>query len=223
MNVEKEIDRLYGLPHADFVGARKALAKKLRADGERAAAMRVEDLRKPTAAAAAVNKLARDERMNVRALLTAGERLREAQVKLLQGGSPDAVHKAAADERKAIAALVAAARKDGQNDAVLRRVEETLRAAAVDEEARRLLEEGRLIRELEPVGFGLAGMPKPTRRPRKRAPSRPPRPDPKEEKRREELGRARGQLAEAKKRADDAAREVKRAEEHVRRLERSNK
>jgi hypothetical protein len=181
--------------------------------------MRVEDLRKPTAAAGVVNRLVRDERMNVRALLTAGERLREAQAKLLQGGRPEAVHNAAADERKVIAALIAAARKQGPGEAVLRRVEETLRAAAVDEEARQLLEEGRLTRELEAVGFGLAGMPMPAGRPKKRA----PRPNPKEEKRREDLARARDQLEEAKQRAEQAARELARAKEQVRRLERSNR
>jgi hypothetical protein len=219
MNLEKEIDRLYAGPPAEFTAARKALAKRLRADGEKAAAMRVEDLRKPTAAAGIVNRLARDERMNVRALLTAGERLREAQVKLLRGGSPDAVHKAAADERKAIAALLSAARKQGVGDSVVRRVEETLRAAAVDEDARRQIEEGRLTHELEPVGFGLAGMPKPTGRPKKR----PPRPDPKEERRRKQLEAARERLKEVKKRAGEAARDVERAEEQVRRLERSDK
>jgi hypothetical protein len=219
MNLEKEIDRLYGRPPAEFTAARNALAKRLRAEGEKAAAMRVEDLRKPTAAAGVVNRLAREERMNVRALLTAGERLREAQAKLLRGGSPDGVHKAAADERKAIGALLAAARKEGVGDAVVRRVEETLRAVAVDDEARRLIEEGRLTHELEPVGFGLTGMPKPTRRAKKR----PPRPDPKDEKRRKKLEQARARLEGAKKHAEEAAREVERAEEQVRRLERSNK
>jgi hypothetical protein len=219
INLDKEIDRLYGLPAAEFVPARKALAKRLREEGERAAAMRVEDLRKPTVAAAAVNKLARAQRMNVRALLTAGERLRQAQVTLLEGGAPDAVHKAAADERKAIAALLAAAREDGESDAVLSKVKETLRAAAVDDEARQLLERGRLTRELVPVGFGLEGMPKPKKRPRKR----PARPDPREKRRRQELDRARQRLEAAQKHAADAARELETLEEQVRGLERSDK
>jgi hypothetical protein len=157
MNIEKEIDRLYGADPGDFVRERKALAKRLRDEGERAAAMRVEDLRKPTGGAAVVNRLARGERMNVRALIAAGERLREAQTKLLRGGSPDAVRKAADDERKAIAALLGAARRDGAGEPVLRRVEQTLRAAAIDEEARNLLRQGRLTHDLQPVGFGFSG------------------------------------------------------------------
>jgi len=156
MNLEKEISRLYGLPPAEFTEASKELATKLRAEGEKAAAMRVEDLRKPTVAAGVVNRLARTERMNVRALLTSGERLRAAQAKLLRGGSPDGVHKAATDERKALKALLAAARRDEASEAVLRRVEETLRAAAVDDEARELLQAGRFVQERKPVGFGFA-------------------------------------------------------------------
>ena len=219
MNLENELDRLYGLPPAEFTSARESLAKKLRADGDGAEAARVKTLRKPTAAAAVVNRLARDERMNVRALLTAGERLREAQASLLRGGPPDAVHKAANDERKAIAALLRAARKDSPGDAVLRRVEETLRAAAVDEEARRLLELGRLTRELEPVGFGLTGMTIALKPRRKKAV--PPGPDVR--KRREEIARAKAELEAARSRAREAARELARAEEQVRRLERSSR
>ena len=219
MNLENELDRLYGLPPAEFTSARESLAKKLRADGDGAEAARVKTLRKPTAAAAVVNRLARDERMNVRALLTAGERLREAQASLLRGGPPDAVHKAANDERKAIAALLRAARKDSPGDAVLRRVEETLRAAAVDEEARRLLELGRLTRELEPVGFGLTGMTIALKPRRKKAVP----PDPDVRKRREEIARAKAELEAARSRAREAARELARAEEQVRRLERSTR
>ena len=219
MNLENELDRLYGLPPAEFTSARESLAKKLRADGDGAEAARVKTLRKPTAAAAVVNRLARDERMNVRALLTAGERLRDAQASLLRGGPPDAVHKAANDERKAIAALLRAARKDSPGDAVLRRVEETLRAAAVDEEARRLLELGRLTRELEPVGFGLAGMTIPLKPRRKKVVP----PDPDARKRREEIARAKAELEAARSRAREAARELARAEEQVRRLERSTR
>jgi hypothetical protein len=154
MNLEKEIDRLYAAPLDEFVPRRKELAKKLRSQGERAAAMRVEDLRKPTTAAAVVNQLARSERMNVRALLTAGERLREGQARLLRGASPAAVHKAADDERKALGALLSAARRNGASEPILRKVEQTLRAAAIDEDAQALLKQGRLTQDLEPVGFG---------------------------------------------------------------------
>jgi hypothetical protein len=156
MNLEKEIDRLYGLPVEEFTAARNDLAKRLRAEGERAAPARVKELRKPTVAAGMVNRLARAERMNMRALLTAGERLRRAQAKLLTGGSPKAVHKAADDERNALSALLGAARREGATEPVLRKVEQTLRAAAIDEDARELIKEGRLTEDLQPAGFGFS-------------------------------------------------------------------
>jgi hypothetical protein len=156
MNLEKEIDRLYGLPVEEFTAARNELAKRLRADGERAAPARVKELRKPTIAAGVVNRLARSERMNMRALLSAGERLRNAQAKLLEGGSPNAVHKAADDERRALSALLDAARRDGATEPVLRKVEQTLRAGAIDEDARELIEQGRLTDDLQPIGFGFS-------------------------------------------------------------------
>jgi hypothetical protein len=219
VDVEKEIDKLYAAPVEDFVAQRKALAQKLRKEGERAAAMRVEDLRKPTAAAAVINLLARSERMNVRALLAAGERLHEAQATLLRGGEPDAVRKAAEDERKAISALLAAARKEGLNDAVLRRVESTLHAAAIDPDGRAALADGRLTKELTAAGFGLEGMPAPKRKAKKQQPAV----DREAQKRQRALERAQAQLEAARQRSSDADAAVKRAEEQLRELERSKK
>lgn len=220
MDLEKEIDKLYAGPAEEFVARRKALAQKLRKDGERAAAMRVEDLRKPTASAAIVNQLARNERMNVRALLAAGERLYEAQASLMQGGKPEGVHKAAEDERKAIGALLAAARRDGANDALLRRVETTLHAAAISSEGRAALAEGRLSKDLEAAGFGLEGMPVPKRKSKKSA---RPKVDREAQKRQRALERAQAELEAARRRSSDASAAVKRAEEQVQELERSNK
>jgi hypothetical protein len=220
MNVEKEIDQLYAAPAEEFVARRKALAQKLRKDGERAAAMRVEDLRKPTASAAIVNQLARSERMNVRALLAAGERLHEAQASLMRGGKPEGVRKAAEDERKAIGALLAAARRDGANDTLLRRVETTLHAAAISSEGRAALAEGRLTKDLEAAGFGLEGMPAPKRKPKKAA---SPKVDREAQKRQRALERAQAELKAARQRSSDASAAVKRAEEQVQELERSNR
>jgi hypothetical protein len=221
VDVEKEIDKLYAAPTEEFVSRRKALAQKLRKEGERAAAMRVEDLRKPTAAAAVVNKLARSERMNVRALLAAGERVFDAQAGLLRGGKPEDVRKAAEDERKAISALLAAARRDGIDEPILRRVESTLHAAAIDPEGRAALTEGRLTKELTAAGFGLEGMPVPKRK--AKAKKAPPKVDREAQKRQRELDRARAQLEAARQRSSDAAAAVKRAEEQLRELERSKK
>ena len=93
--MEKELDSLYAAPLDEFVAERDALAKRLRADGDREAADRVKALRKPSAAVWAVNQLARRQQKDYRALLEAGDRLREAQEQVLGGESPAKLQEAA--------------------------------------------------------------------------------------------------------------------------------
>ncbi|MEO8290710.1 MAG: hypothetical protein ABI649_06905 [Gaiellaceae bacterium] len=228
MNLEREIDRLYGLPLGGFTAERDRRVRELRSGGERDAAERLKQVRKPTAAAWAANQLARSERMNVRALLTAGEQLREGQAELMRGGKPDALRRAEESARRALTALLDAGRKLVDGDATLRKLEATLRAAAVDSDARDLLERGRLTKELAAAGFGLAGMPAPKRSARRATAKK--KEDKAAERRRRELAEARAALQEAQKRAraaereaDKARKDVERAEEQVRTLRRSNK
>jgi hypothetical protein len=228
INLDKEIDRLYGLPLDRFTEARDTRVKELRSGGEREAADHVKKARKPTSAAWVANQLARTERMNVRALLTAGEQLREGQAELMRSGEPDGLRRAEESERRAIIALMDAARDLADGDPTLRKLESTLRAAAIDPEARDLLERGRLTKELTASGFGLAGMPAPTKR--SRAPAKSQKPDQAAERRKRELAEARAALQEAQKRAraaereaEKARKEVSKAEEQVRSLQRSNR
>jgi hypothetical protein len=228
VNLDKEIDRLYSLPLDRFTGARDTRVKELRSGGEREAADHLKKARKPTVAAWAANQLARSERMNVRALLTAGDQLREGQAQLIRGGKPDEVRRAQESERRALAALLDSGRKLVEGDATLRKLESTLRAAAVDPEAGRLLESGRLTKDLVPSGFGLAGMPSPPRRARRSASKKEP--DVAAERRKRQLAEAQGALEEAERRAreaereaEKARREVGKAEEQVRALQRSNR
>ena len=155
-------DDLYGLPLDRFVAERGALAKALRAEGRRDEAARVGKLRKPSAAAWAVNQLVRTQGRAVSELLSAADALREAQADLLAGrGDPQQLREAAARERAAVDALVATARglltADGHelSDTTLERVADTLRAAARDDEARQHVVRGCLERELRHVGLGL--------------------------------------------------------------------
>jgi fused signal recognition particle receptor len=77
------------------------------------------------------------------------------------------VLEASAAERDAVRALLAAARTQlgaRATPTLLDRLGQTLRAAAVDEVARSLLERGRLTDELKAVGFGPLEAVKPTRR-----------------------------------------------------------
>jgi len=217
INVDKEIDRLYGLPLDRFTKARDTRVKELRSGGEREAADHLKKARKPTAAAWAANQLARSERMNVRALLTAGDQLREGQAELMQGGKPDDLRRAEESERRALAALLDAGRQIVDGDATLRKLEATLRAAAVDPEARELLERGRLTKELAPSGFGFAGMPTPPRR--RRSPSKAKAPD----EARAALQEAQKRAGAAEREAEKARKEVAKAQEQVRSLQRSNR
>jgi hypothetical protein len=160
VNVDDELDRLYGLPLEEFTAARNTLAREARKAGEREAADQLKTLPKPPISAWVVNQLARRQRMQVRSLLTAGERLRKAQEQLLRGGSPNELQEAFERQREVVAALLESAKEilgsagHPATEATLERVRGTLSAAAGSEEAKRLVQEGRLTEDLDPAGFG---------------------------------------------------------------------
>ena len=140
-----EIDRLYGLPLAEFTSERDALARRLRSEGSRDEAAEVAALRKPVLAAWVVNRLAREQRADVQALVAAAGAIRS--------GDPDADGRF----RKTVDDLLRSAREqiaaDGRRptEAVLRDVATTLRAAAGA--APDLLTTGRLTEPFEATGF----------------------------------------------------------------------
>ena len=154
-SLAKEVAKLYALPAGEFTAARNARAKKLRA-GDPDLAAAVAQLPKPTVAAAAVNRLARDQPSEVRELIQAGKRLRAAQERAVAGkGGPDDLQQAIGEHRAALDRLQREARRLELSDAVLERVVRTVRAASLDPEAQRLLERGLLAEELEAAGFAL--------------------------------------------------------------------
>ena len=162
MELESEIDKLYGVPLDEFIHDRDELAKRLRREGEREAAERIKKLRKPSAGAWALNQAIRRRRKETEVLLAAGERLREAHESLMSGGDPAALRDAMQEERGLASALAdcaeAIASETGKSGPALReRVRSTLHAATVDEEARDELAKGRFIREREAVGLGPFG------------------------------------------------------------------
>jgi hypothetical protein len=162
---DKQIDQLYSVPLDEFVERRNEFARSLRKDANRQAADEVRKLRKPTLPAWTVNQLARREKMRLRGLLTAGERLRKAHEELLVGGSPEALQQGRDGERRAIAELVGAAelllKEAGHpaSEATLERVRDTLHAAVVDEGIGRRVREGRLGKEEQMTGFGFGNLP----------------------------------------------------------------
>jgi len=167
-NLDRELDELYGLPLEDFTKARNDLAARLRKAHQADDAEAVRTLKKPSVVAWSANRLARDEPKLTAALLDAGERLRTTQQRSLAGkAKPDEVAGAAEAERAAIRSLLAAARKrlgDRATSAMLDKLSQTFRAAAVDQDARPLLQHGRLSAELKAVGFGPLEAVKPKRR-----------------------------------------------------------
>jgi hypothetical protein len=227
--IEDEIDRLFGLPLDEFTKARNDLARQLERDGDADEAAAVQVLPKPTVAAWTVNQLSRHDAAAVRALLSAGEALRKAQERLLAGqDATDSLREATAEERDAIRSLSERAGATLQDagrpapQAMLERVAATLRAAAVDDEGRRLLEAGRLTTELDPAGFGgLAGVPATAPR-RKPGPQKPSAADKRrereeEQRRRQELRQRARELERAARAAEREAEKAEAAAEQARR------
>jgi hypothetical protein len=161
-DVELRIDALYAGALDRFTPDRDALAKELRAGGDREAAERVRALRKPVVAAWALNRLAREEPKGVAELERLGRRLRDAQADAMSGGDPEPLRAATEERRALVGRLGAAARAilaregaggAGQDEGVA----STLDAAAVDERALEALRAGRLVKPLRPpTGFGEA-------------------------------------------------------------------
>jgi hypothetical protein len=167
-DLDRELDALFDLPLDEFTKARNDLATRLRKAHQTDAATEVRGLKKPTTVAWAANRLARDEPKLTAALLEAGEQLRTTQQRSLAGkAKPDEVADAAGRERDAIRALLTAARTnlgERATPALLEKLAQTLRAAAVDESSRGLLERGRLSEEVKAVGFGPLEAVKPAKR-----------------------------------------------------------
>ncbi len=160
-----DVDDLYDAPLEQFVTRRGELARELRKQGKREEAAEVAALRKPSVAAWAVNQLVRTQSRSVAELFEAGDALQDAHRTATAGrGDAGQLRSAAQRERSAVDQLIGAARglltTDGHelSATIIDRVADTLRAAALDDEAREKIRDGRLERELRHVGLGvLAG------------------------------------------------------------------
>jgi hypothetical protein len=156
---DERIARLYGLPLEQFTPERNALAMELRASGDAAAAATVRSLRKPTAAAWAVNQLVRAQPDLLEALLGAGGELRQAHRQAASGRGAEQLRAAAEAERAAVEQLVARAPEAiGRpvSPALAESIRNALRAASSNDDARERVRTGTLVTELRPVGLGPA-------------------------------------------------------------------
>jgi chromosome segregation ATPase len=201
MGIDEIIDRLYGLPLEEFTRERNQAERELRKAGESAQAEQLKSLRKPTAAAAAVNRLVRSHRDEVDAFLRAAATLRDAQF----AGKGD-LAAAARAERNALEELVGLG---GES------VRPSLQAAAVDDEIAAELLRARLVREPEPAGFGTllahAGRTAPTPRTATSRPAAKPRRDD---------SAARARLQEAKQAVRALEAEERQARQRVTQIQR---
>jgi hypothetical protein len=222
---------LYALLPEEFTAARNALAKELKAAGDKEGAAEVAQLRRPSVGAHALNQVAHEQPDLIEAALDAGIALREASEAAARGDA-SGLREATASER-AVAQAVAKAVKPhlgSRGDALVPALLATLRAGALDEGVAEQLRSGTLSTEHEQAGFGFgleagdgAVAPRRSAQPKaKKAPGRPklkavpdlPEPDPKDVAR-EKAERAEARAAERQRKKDLAA-----AEKNAVRLER---
>jgi hypothetical protein len=170
-SIEREIDRLYQLPIAEFTAARNALAKE--AGGPDA--KRIKALAKPSTSAWAVNQLYWRDRAAYEALVDAAERLRKAHRSVLAGQSAnlrdaDDAHRQA--QKAALSSALRLLKETGQNvsSATQTEMSRTLEGLPVEGPP------GRLVKPVIPEGFAaLQGLPiQPRKAPAPREKPAPP-------------------------------------------------
>jgi hypothetical protein len=211
-DLDRELDELYARPLGEFTGARNDLAKRLKKAGQTSEAERVGALAKPSVSAWAVNQLTRTAPDLLRKLLEAGGAMVEAQKAALEGKGTTPFDQAGRSQRDAVRELVPEAVRllEGAghrpSDALKERIATSLRAASMDPEGRRLLEQGRLEDDFESAGLGLLVGLAPTGVERVAA---PPSAD---ERREARLQEAREKAEAARAKADRLAEEAAQAE-----------
>jgi hypothetical protein len=201
VELDEALNELYGAAPEEFVAERKRLAKQLKSEGRGDESDVLAKVRKPTVAAWAINRLARDARREVDLLLDSGHRMRTAQAGVLRGEARETFEQAQRTERETIASLVREAERvlserGHSSSTILEQIATSLHAAAVSEHGRELLAAGRLTEALTLEGFNaLAGLAPPrSKRAGKPKPSRST----------EEMKELRAELAEARKRLREA-------------------
>lgn len=149
--IDDAIDALYAGDPEDFVAARDELIARLRTDGDKAAVAEVRKLRRPTAAAGILNRLAGGTALAELARL--GERSRTAQSKL-----DAAALRRLGGERNALTQRVLDAAQDGAGEplsaAIREQIVATVTAAIADPGAADAVASGRLTKALSYSGFG---------------------------------------------------------------------
>lgn len=208
---------LYAVPPQDFIAARKQSVDAARAAGDVALSRAIGELRKPSAAAALVNLLAREADELLQEVVDLGEELREAQ----DHGDGTRL-RALNEERKTLLRRVtqegielAQEYELSHAASVINGVDETIKAALASPEAAAAVQAGLLVTALSGAGLGFIDLADsvaiPNFEPRDSSPRErrlkavPDLPDPKVA--REDA--ARDLVAEATEQADQADAELK--------------
>lgn len=149
-------DALYGRRPEEFTAARTEAEKSAKADGDKALAGQIKQLRKPTVAAWMVNLLARERPEQLEPLAELGAAFAEAQANL----EGEQLRELSRQRHRLVAALVSEARKLAAaqgvktTEASVRELEETLQATLADPAAAAVVQAGRLTNALQHTGFG---------------------------------------------------------------------
>lgn len=155
---ESDFDSLFRLPLTDFIGARKALAAKLKSQGRAADAERVRATAKPSISAWAVNQLYWRHRQVFDRLLEISRLFRESQTSN-SAGRIDAMRDALEARRKVLSELTELAttllREAGYNPSLemMRRIATTLEGASAYAALPAGVSAGRLTKDIDPPGF----------------------------------------------------------------------
>jgi hypothetical protein len=191
INLDRELDRLFQAPFAEFVGARNGVAAMLKKAGRSDESARVRGLAKPSYTAWLVNQLYWNARDVLDAFLKASDRVRAAEQALLEGrkaaGHADLVgaRAAALDQLMSRASTRAAEEGTPLSPALSERLKTTLEAIGAFGSSDGRHARGRLQEDLDPPGFAafasLASLSKPVpgagrkASPIEAAPAEPPR------------------------------------------------
>lgn len=222
MDFDTVAGELYGGDLAEFISARNAAAKAAKAEGDADLAAKIKELRKPTTAAAIVNRLARDDPDQLRELAELGDELRDAHTRLAGDDLRALTRRRGELVRQIMHGL------PSMSDSVSREVEATLEAVAADPDVAALAVAGRLTsvaHQDTDQWFTLAASVPPAtagKRPQKLVdkaePARPKRDHKREERERAE---ARAERERLRKEAAELAKERAVAERDLVRTERA--
>lgn len=213
---------LYSVPPEDFIAARKDSVAAAKAAGDLALSKAIGELRKPSAAAALVNVLAREAEDLLQEVVDLGEELREAQ----EHGDGKRLRELNA-ERKTLLRRVASESVELAEEydlshapAVMNGVDETIKAALADPDAAKAVQAGLLVSALSGAGMGFIDLsdsvalpdfelkPRESKPKERRLKSVPDLPDPKVAR----ADEARDLVAEASDAADQADNDLKESE-----------